>query len=850
MDVLLRHGRSPRGRGLVGILVMGMLAGGSVTAASAPTDAAGVQSLPGSAYRHVAEPSGVLTGDFNNDGKSDIALVGVPGLTSAPVAFSSGDGNWSITGGDVGTGFGAWANMPGVTRLAGDFNNDGKSDIALVGGQDWWTAPIAYSLGNGAWSIRNENVGTGFGAWASEPGVTPLTGDFNNDGNTDIALVGVPGMTTMPIAYAHDDGTWGVRAEDIGIGYGDWASDPHTTPLTGDFNNDGNTDIALVGVPGLTTVPIAFSHDDGTWSVTGGDVDAGFTFGASDPRTTPLTGDFNNDGNTDVALAGVPGYTTMPIALSDGDGTFTLTNGDIGTGYGAWAAEPAATPLAGDFNNDGNTDVALVGVPDLTTIPVAFSTGNGTWAVHAHPVGSFPAWARTTGAKPLTGDFNNDGKSDIALAGARGWTSAPIAFSNGDGTFAPFNRTVGTEFGAWATDASTAWIRQNTETDRFIRNVTTPYQIVRIAADVQLDLSGLNNILVSTGVHIVGDRTESLRPKLYTRTNPKSLLKIGSEYDGPSDGVRISGIRLDGGHTSMGEADGPRPHGISVESSRNVEIEKSDIYGWWGAGVAVADNLNRIDRDHTSWMPRIHDNYFHHNQSQTGDVFGGGNANGYGVVVSNGAYATIEKNRFNYNRHATAGDGSLHSGYLAYDNFVDINGGWNTDIYHTHMIDMHGSGDCSSHNCGPGGEYMDIAYNYIAYTAGTGIKLRGTPQTSDDGPVGMKVHHNLFRHSEQWSDGWYDNAAMGQLYTGLEASFNTYGASWGKFLNTPCDADRDGSREVFHLNGVHWWYGEDDQWTFVRRSSSIASLTGVADYNGDGRCDAKASTTVYITPSL
>ena len=51
-----------------------------------------------------------------------------------------------------------------------------------------------------------------------------------------------------------------------------------------------------------------------------------------------------------------------------------------------------------------------------------------------------PCPAATPGVQVLTGDFNGDGRTDIALTGVAGWASIPVALSNGDGTFQVVNR--------------------------------------------------------------------------------------------------------------------------------------------------------------------------------------------------------------------------------------------------------------------------------------------------------------------------------------------------------------------------------------------------------------------------
>ena len=87
-----------------------------------------------------------LVGDFNRDGRSDVALAGVPGI---PVAYSKGDGTFEEVSSDTSDanvrGFAGWSRSPGVSHLVGDFDGNGSSDIALVGGKNWRTIPVAFS---------------------------------------------------------------------------------------------------------------------------------------------------------------------------------------------------------------------------------------------------------------------------------------------------------------------------------------------------------------------------------------------------------------------------------------------------------------------------------------------------------------------------------------------------------------------------------------------------------------------------------------------------------------------------------------------------------------------------------
>jgi hypothetical protein len=119
-------------------------------------------------------------------------------------------------------------------------------------------------------------------------------------------------------------------------------------------------------------------------------------------------------------------------------GGFGVTNIPIGP-FAGWAATAGAVPLVGDFAGTGKAGIALVGVGSWQSVPVALSNGDGTWNVVDQPFGTFPALAATPGVQFIVGDFNGDHKADIALVGGAGWTSIPIALSNGDGTFSMTN---------------------------------------------------------------------------------------------------------------------------------------------------------------------------------------------------------------------------------------------------------------------------------------------------------------------------------------------------------------------------------------------------------------------------
>jgi hypothetical protein len=339
----------------------------------------------------------------------------------------------------------------GMTEI-GDLCANQTADVALPIPNSFSTQTFTVQK---LWSNRGNNCFTGPAA----------QGDLNGDGASDLVLTGglqqgnFQPWESMPAAMA----ILGQPGVFTGTNGGQTSgSTPFATdatiagvkPVAGDFNADGLADVALVGGQGWQSIPIAFSNGDGTYHVTNRGIvsgDTGFTTTwAPEAAVKAVSGDFNGDGRDDIALVGGIGWQSMPIAFSNGDGTFNVVNqgetsGD--TSFPTRATVSGAVPVSGDFDGDGRADIALVGGAGWTGIPIAFSNGNdgtfhGTFLGETSGDTGFLADAVVSGAKAVAGDFNGDGLADIALTGGANWMSIPIAFSNGDGTFSGTNKGV------------------------------------------------------------------------------------------------------------------------------------------------------------------------------------------------------------------------------------------------------------------------------------------------------------------------------------------------------------------------------------------------------------------------
>lgn len=384
----------------------------------------------------------------------DLVVVGSDQTDAGtlPTAFSNDNGAFTATNYAVGD-FHAWARTPGVTRLSGDFDRNGLMDIALVGGPGWNTIPVALARGDGKYTIMNTYVGA-FGAWASTPGVKPVAGDFNRDGHTDIALVGGPYWTSIPIAFSARGGGNGYFeiANQVVYGIPSWAHMPGARPIVADFNRDGMDDIALVGGAGWTTLPVAYSLGDGRFNVANPDVTGtGWNFAqtVSAAGSKLIVADFNHDGMADLLVLGTASM-TLRYAESYGNGTWKVYE-RIG-GIGIYAARPNAKVVTGDFNHDGWPDLAVTIQDNVNGYGIALNIGNGHYSERTFSTGNFGNLAATPGVRLVAGDFNGDGFSDIALVGGADWASIPMAIYDPYLLWHRFVNVTTKRFPKWASD--------------------------------------------------------------------------------------------------------------------------------------------------------------------------------------------------------------------------------------------------------------------------------------------------------------------------------------------------------------------------------------------------------------
>jgi hypothetical protein len=434
-------------------------------------------------------PTSISVGDFNGDGKADVAIALFTGLQdisatglydSIAVLLGNGDGSFQAP---------LFSQSPGNNNYqiaVADLNNDGKLDVITRTGLP---ETLYVSLGSGdgnflpayaIWSPPN----TIYEAIAS--GMSGFTiGDFNNDGNLDIAadangqrvevLLGtgtglfVPTASYLINQYQGGNGLGQITAEKL--------------------SNSGNVDL-VVGTGYGATLVILRGNGDGTFQ-------SPMIYPlAQDDDEGLIVADINGDGSPDIVIGtgsfGLQKYLT--VLLNKGNGDFgappplfpviasydqaTQTNAvgvvltDL-TGSGKldlvvsdWN-EPIEPAVNGQMPALPTFNTATTQANTYSTISVLAGNGDGTFQTEQqYYVG---------GRRPISpqvADLTGDGKKDVVVANILD-NNISILKGNGDRTFqSPINIAVGTNPNALVLANLSGDRSRNNKPDIAVTNLT------------------------------------------------------------------------------------------------------------------------------------------------------------------------------------------------------------------------------------------------------------------------------------------------------------------------------------------------------------------------------------------
>ena len=291
--------------------------------------------------------------------------------------------------------------------VSADFNGDGNKDLAVANGGG---NNVSILLGSATGTFGSP---TNFGVGVSPASITSAF--INNDANIDLV---VGNFISNNVSVLMGSGT-GTFSPAVNYPVGTY---PRSV-CSADFNGDGNADIAIAN-QSSNNISILIGSTTGTFAP------AVNYAGGSGPQGI-ISGYFNADANVDLAIVSVTSN-NMSVFMGSGTGTFSPA-----VSYACVGIQPLGL-TSGDFNSDGKTDIAAAVSGSGGGVSVFLGSATGTFS----PAFNIPSSSSGGPKSIISSDFNNDGKTDLALSK----TSANLVsvfMGSGTGTFlAAVNYTV------------------------------------------------------------------------------------------------------------------------------------------------------------------------------------------------------------------------------------------------------------------------------------------------------------------------------------------------------------------------------------------------------------------------
>ena len=288
-------------------------------------------------------PNDIAIGDFNRDGKLDLAFANHE-EKHLTVLLGNGQGGFTLAPNSP---FAVEVNPHTHGVATGDLNGDGNLDLVT---ESWGNDQVAVLFGDGKGAFNTSGTFIDVGKM---PYQRVRVGDINGDGKSDIITTNLEGDNVTILLGDSKGGFKQATGSPFPCG------DSPFNFAIGDVNNDGRPDLAIVNSPSSATR----SGKDGLTILLGNGTGGfktmtGSTFATGKIPNRVAIGDVNGDGISDIAVSSIDGDNITLFMMSKSSSVASSSTIAVGS-------KPKGLAIR-DLNGDGKADIVVTNNGDNT----------------------------------------------------------------------------------------------------------------------------------------------------------------------------------------------------------------------------------------------------------------------------------------------------------------------------------------------------------------------------------------------------------------------------------------------------------------------------------------------------
>jgi hypothetical protein len=302
---------------------------------------------------------------------------------------------------------------------AGDFNGDGKDDILVASGN----AIHIYRSNGSQLDVVFSAVERVPGSWQFQPGDRFYVGDFNGDGKDEVAVFNGTDWIMEYLGLLADDGANGLRLiARYDNSMPNWDFTPGDRFYVADFSGDGKKDLFVFNGGNWAIPYVGMLRSTGAGFTLVRRYDANMPGWQMRPGDRHYVGDFTGNGREDLWVFNGSNWSIPYLGMLRSTGTTLAMSKRYDANMPGWQMRPGDRHYVGDFTGDGKADLYVFNGTNwsIAYLGMLQSTGNALSMVRRYD-GNAPGWQMRAHDTHWISDINNDGKADLFVYNHQDW---------------------------------------------------------------------------------------------------------------------------------------------------------------------------------------------------------------------------------------------------------------------------------------------------------------------------------------------------------------------------------------------------------------------------------------------